>query len=113
MPWEAGRQGTGYEKLTLFRVGDRLDAYLIHYPEGSHIPPHIDPVPGRKHFRLNLELWRARRGGEFVGRTVARLGRLMLIRPDRDEHEVTKIESGKRIVFSAGWTIKRKKENDG
>src|SRR5258708_15512001 len=48
--WEAGRQGTGYRKLRLGR-GRRWDLYLIDYPPGTSIPEHVDPVPGRRHWR--------------------------------------------------------------
>ena len=56
--WEEGRVGTGYRKLTLFR-GHRFlpfDCYLIDYPIGSSVPTHTDPIPGKRHFRLNILL---------------------------------------------------------
>jgi hypothetical protein len=55
MRWEPGRQGTGYSKLRLYSLW-RTDCYILHYPVGSHVPLHSDPVPGRRHWRANLIL---------------------------------------------------------
>ncbi|HEY3254677.1 MAG TPA: hypothetical protein VGJ91_12040 [Polyangiaceae bacterium] len=98
MRWERGRQGTGYFKLRLAQ-GRRWDLYLLRYPPGSSVPPHRDPVPGKKHSRANLLLW-----GEdaFEGRAWLRLPRLVVFRPDITEHEVAPV-SRLRLVLSLGW----------
>ncbi|MEM7246706.1 MAG: 2OG-Fe(II) oxygenase [Acidobacteriota bacterium] len=108
-PWEEGRRGTGYLKRRLFRwrLG-RLgsDAYLLKYPEGSSVPPHRDPVDGGSHYRLNIELRRAARGGDFrCDTTIVRLPRIALFRPDRHEHSVSRVEEGTRWVFSVGVAL--------
>lgn len=56
--WEHGRQGTGYQKMLLIACPWPLafDLYLLKYPVGTKIPPHRDPVKGRRHYRLNIEL---------------------------------------------------------
>lgn len=41
--WDKGRQGTGYDKMLLITSYPvPFDSYIIRYPEGSEIPPHID-----------------------------------------------------------------------
>src|SRR3982750_3791869 len=63
--WQRGRQGTGYDKLLL--VANPLlipfDLYLLRFPDGTEIPPHKDPVTGKRHYRLNIILKRPRAGG--------------------------------------------------
>ena len=62
--WRKGRQNTGYETLALVHsVYLMLDCYLLRYSEGTSIPPHIDEVQDGKMYRLNIELWRANKGG--------------------------------------------------
>jgi len=102
--WEPGRQGTGYDKFQLLDLWF-ADAYLLRFPEGSHVPEHTDVVPGRRHWRLNVVLRRAVTGGDFVCGRARRLGRVCLFRPDREAHSVTRIEKGTRYVFSFGWTL--------
>lgn len=55
MKWLPGRQGTGYRKLLLGQ-GARWDAWILDYPPGHGIPAHTDPVPGRRHLRLNFAI---------------------------------------------------------
>jgi hypothetical protein len=103
--WQDGRQGTGYRKLLLLG-GPRFDVYLLHFPCGSYIHPHTDPVAEGRHFRANLTLWRARRGGEFVcSRILFEVPRLKVFRPDIMEHSVTQIEEGTRWVLSLGARV--------
>jgi len=106
--WLPGRQGTGYQKLPLLRL-PAVDAYLLRFPEGSHVPRHVDPVPGRRHWRLNVTLVAPGDGGEFVCGRAWRLGRrVTLFRPDRDVHSVTRVTRGTRVVLSVGWTIRER-----
>ena len=102
--WVPGRQGTGYDKMTLFRLWF-ADAYLLRFPEGSYVPAHTDGVPGCRHWRLNVVLRKADRGGEFVCAHARRLGRICLFRPDREIHSVTRIDEGTRYVLSLGWAL--------
>lgn len=106
MTWLPGRQESGYDKLLLcanpFLVP--FDLYVLRYPTGSEIKPHKDPVQGKKHYRLNVELWKADKGGEFTCKDpIVALPRIKLFRPDMSAHSVSKIESGKRYVLSLGW----------
>jgi hypothetical protein len=107
--WVDGREGTGYQILTLVRTSILpFDCYIIRYPTGSYMPPHRDKVKGKKHYRLNLILRRAR-GGEFVVKNaIFRSSRLNIFRPDLETHSVTKVESGTRYVFSIGLGVKSK-----
>jgi hypothetical protein len=132
--WSEGRQGTGYFKLKLFGLGKLLDLYLLRYPVGAYIPSHRDPVPGRRHWRLNLMLKQARNGGSFhwsshgcdmfpswwgltmrhldSGRALLILAlpwnhyrRVMLFRSDLVEHGVLEVGVGTRWVLSLGISL--------
>lgn len=100
--WESGRQGSGYEKVTLFHLFF-CDLYLLRYPTGSFIAPHVDEVPRWKHFRLNFILRKAE-GGSFVcPDAFLNWKRIKLFRPDVHKHSVGTITKGTRYVLSIGW----------
>lgn len=102
MRWEAGRQGTGYRKLRLHQ-GSRWDAYLIDYPPGHGIPRHTDPVPGRRHLRINLAM---RTGGSRLSADSPLLSvanRLEVFWSDRP-HSVS-AGRGRRLVLSIGVAL--------
>lgn len=104
IPWEEGRQGNGYKKLCLFSSPDlMMDCYLLYMPKGSLVCRHTDPVQDRDHYRINFILHKAKSGGNFVGNALMESDRLIYFRPDRVEHEVTKIKEGYRLVLSVGW----------
>lgn len=103
--WQRGRQGSGYEKLQIFAL-PFADAYLLRYPRGSHVPLHRDEVRKGRHFRLNIVVKRARSGGDFLcGHALLRFPRVVLFRPDLEEHAVTRIWAGTRYVLSFGWVL--------
>lgn len=104
--WQRGRQDSGYDKMLLLQSMWPIpfDVYLLRFPTGSQIQPHVDQVERGAHYRLNLVLRRARSGGEFVCATAIRDSpRIKFFRPDVSEHAVTRIESGTRYVLSIGW----------
>lgn len=104
--WQYGRQKTGY-RIWPFAQATwpfKFDAYIIHYPVGSGIPPHKDPVPfGLKHYRINIELWRGEGGNFHCADTIFHWWRLYFFRPDINLHYVTKVTKGNRYVLSVGW----------
>ena len=114
--WQAGRQGTGYQKLAIVK-GPFFDVWLIRYPKGAHLPEHKDPLTPDawlkaplwwepKHFRLNVVLRHAKKGGHFVcERAIFRTRHIALFRPDKVAHSVTKILRGTRYVLSFGVGI--------
>lgn len=112
--WEAGRQGTGYQKLELlsrWKYFSRVkwDLYLLRYPVGSGIPEHLDPLPGHRHYRLNIYLWNAQSGGNPEHSDTILTNRFFtLFRPDIAKHSVSKVTHGTRYVLSFGWS--RRKE---
>lgn len=109
--WKKGRQEGGYEIFPfLYSRLLKADGYLLRYPVGSSIPAHVDPVdPLHMHFRLNVELWPAKRGGELVcARSIFRWGPINFFRPDESIHSVTEVEAGVRYVLSFGWRKRRK-----
>ena len=97
-----GRQGTGYRKLVLGH-GRRWDVHLIDYPSGIGIPEHVDPLPGRRHLRLNVAILRG--GSRVIANDVLlRIGqRLVVFWSDRP-HVVT-AGTGRRLVFSVGLSL--------
>lgn len=104
--WRNGRQGTGYDKMLLATGWLPLpfDLYLLRFPTGTEIGPHTDKVEAGEHFRLNIILKPAQRGGEFrCADPIYVNSRVKLFRPDRSEHSVTRIEEGTRYVLSFGW----------
>ena len=105
--WRKGRQNTGYEKMLLFQSKLLMcDMYLLWYAEGSSIPVHTDPVPGYRHFRLNVVLRSPQAGGEFESaKTLINTKRIKLFRSDFP-HSVTEIRRGSRLLLSIGLCIR-------
>jgi hypothetical protein len=106
--WEYGRQNTGFAQLLLF-INPFLipfNCYLLRFPEGSHIPPHRDPVKSGRHFRLNIIVKLSPSGGEFVcADPIFQTRRLKLFRSDVSTHSVTRVLGGSRYVISIGWIL--------
>lgn len=113
--WQPGRQGGTYSKLTLFagRPWLRCDLYLIRYRVGDFVTTHTDPVESGRHWRMNVELRRAKSGGSFDAMhpkaVSVRWWRLVVFRPDVVPHCVTPVLEGERLVLSFGWAMGRKK----
>ena len=114
MKWEEGRQKTGYFKMKLFESKwFKFDIYLLKYPEGSYIKPHIDEAITKvivngvttlhEHHRLNIVLKNAGFGGYFCINEKSQQGRFHYFRPDLVEHAVTTIHEGTRYALSIGW----------
>lgn len=106
MAWVEGRQGGGYLKWRLFRLWT-LDCYLLKYPKGSGVKYHTDPVPGYRHFRLNIMLRKPVKGGHFRirGYAIINWEFLKLFRPDIRPHAVEVVQEGERLVLSLGIAI--------
>lgn len=106
MKWEEGRQQTGYMKKCLINSKRfKFDVYLLKYPEGSYIPPHIDSaiIPFHEHHRLNIVLKNSSWGGDFRINGVVQHRPFHYFRPDLVEHSVDKVIMGTRWVLSIGW----------
>lgn len=122
--WEPGRQGGGYHKRNienlrpmrrivvraLAELGEPTlyDAWLMRYPSGSSIPPHIDPqISGMQHVRLNAIINRGFGGLLRVSEVDLPLdeGDAYIFRPDLVKHEVGIIETGTRLVLSVGANV--------
>lgn len=78
---------------------------MFHYKQGSYIPKHKDPSSGRKIYRLNIELWKAKKGGQFnCPKMIWQFkDRIYLFRADTSNHYVTPIEEGSRWILSFGF----------
>lgn len=108
--WEKGRQETGYSKMLIGTATFPFpwDIYILKYPTGSEIPPHVDGVTDRKHYRLNIIVKKPEKGGEFFcEKTIINTDRIKLFRPDLYKHLLTKVEKGERYVLSIGWAPKK------
>ena len=105
MPWQSGRQETGYQKLEIW-ISKRFkfDIHLLRYPVGSYVPQHIDPTlfDAFEHHRINIILRPAIRGGKFILKGKSQEGRIHRFRPDKYTHNVTEIKEGTRYVLSFG-----------
>jgi hypothetical protein len=100
--WLPGRQGTGYRKLHLGQ-GARWDAWIINYPAGHGIPAHVDPLPDRRHLRLNLTILTG--GSRLVAdATWFRLGERVIVFWSDRRHRVEP-GAGRRIVISVGFSL--------
>lgn len=106
--WQKGRQESGYDKMLLLSALAPIsfDSYLIRYPVGSFIAPHIDPVSEKRHFRLNIVLKKSQEGGDFICQNpIFATERIKFFRPDISEHSVTKVNGSPRYIFSVGWVL--------
>lgn len=103
--WTDGRQGSGYKILYLWNF--LIDLVVIYFPQGSHIKPHTDPVSKGTHHRINLVLWKAKKGGRFTSAGEIKpkflTQRFIYFRPDITTHAVSTIQEGQRWVLSIGW----------
>ena len=113
--WQKGRQLSGYDKMLLAALmcPFKLDMYLLRFPTGSEIASHTDKVLSGRHFRLNIVIKEAKKGGHFYCDTpLFETKRIKLFRPDVNEHAVTRIDSGCRYVFSIGWLRSEHKDSN-
>lgn len=108
----AGRQSSGYYKLLLLKGSFPIffDLYLLKFPTGSSIKPHIDKAKfGYNHYRLNIVLKRPKEGGIFHSEnTILNTDRIKFFRPDIYTHHLTEIKSGTRLILSFGFLTKQK-----
>ena len=104
MKWEPGRLNAKYQKLVICNFGF-FDINLIKIPEGTRIPYHLDYIPRKKHYRLNIELVKPEVGGHYQGRYLWKIPRINLIRPDIHLHGVSEIFKGHALILSIGVAI--------
>jgi hypothetical protein len=107
--WIPGRQNTGYDVFVLIRWWF-FDVVLIRYKKGDYIKPHLDLVPGKKHYRFNICFRRAKQGGKFwmysaEEKPIVISSPWVLFRPDKQIHGVSQVEKGERWILSIGWAI--------
>ncbi|SFR66508.1 2OG-Fe(II) oxygenase superfamily protein [Marinobacter daqiaonensis] len=83
-----------------------LNTYLVRYPEGHKVVPHLDMIAEGRLYKLNCLLIKPRSGGEFAcEKNIFNLfGRLILFRPDLYQHQVSRIERGTRWLLSFALT---------
>ncbi|MCG7548075.1 MULTISPECIES: 2OG-Fe(II) oxygenase [Pseudoalteromonas] len=82
----------------------KFDVYLLRFPQGCEVPEHTDKVNKGRHYRLNIVLKKAQKGGEFICHSpIFESERIKLFRPDLCVHAVSKVEQGERLLLSIGW----------
>ena len=93
-------------KTRILFYSKRLSVYLVRYPEGHKVVPHVNMVYEGRLYKLNCVLVEPKTGGEFVcEKNVFNLfGRVILFRPDLYQHRVSKIERGNRWLLSFALT---------
>ena len=109
MKWEGGRQGGGYFKKLICQnvLPIPFDLYLLKYPRGAHIVRHRDEVKEGNHYRLNIVLWEAAKGGIFQTESaIINTRRIKFFRPDISYHSLTVVEEGTRYVLSLGFIMR-------
>ena len=79
----------------------------VTYPTHHSVMKHSDPVQKGHYYKLNIVLMKAKVGGVFeCSNCIVNLfNRVYLFRPDKYEHSVSKIESGKRVLLSFALNI--------
>lgn len=84
-----------------------LNIYLVRYDQGHRIRPHLDMVNSGRLYKLNWVVVKPREGGIFrCEKNLLNLfGRLVLFRPDLYEHEVSRIERGRRWLLSIAVSL--------
>jgi hypothetical protein len=84
-----------------------FSCFFFHYPKGTINPPHTDPVSGEEHRRLIILLQAAVGGALFIdGLPVPLAARdAVYLLPDREEHAVSEILKGERIILSLGIAV--------
>lgn len=100
------RAGAGEVRNRVLFRSRSLSVYLVHYPAGHSILPHVDMMSEGRLYKLNCVLVKPKSGGEFIcERTILDLlGRIVLFRPDLHRHRVTRIERGSRWLLSFALT---------
>jgi len=76
---------------------------ILYYPPNTPNPPHHDPFPGRRHYRINLKLWGEAGTFKTKGPVLFKLGPLVIFRSDF-EHEVV-ASKRRRVVLSIGIVL--------
>lgn len=110
--WQIGRQLSGYDKMLIWKIPIPfcwIDGYILRFKKGSKILPHTDKVNNYKHYRLNIVLKSAKKGGEFIcDKSYINTKRIKFFRSDIMEHQVLEVTEGSRYVLSLGFAIKKR-----
>ena len=79
----------------------------VTYPTNHSVMKHCDPVQKGRYYKLNFVLIQPKVGGVFeCSNCIMNLfDRVYLFRPDKYEHSVSRIQSGKRVLLSFALNI--------
>ncbi|MEL0631835.1 2OG-Fe(II) oxygenase [Pseudoalteromonas carrageenovora] len=86
---------------------NKFSINLVTYPTNHSVMNHIDPVQQGRYYKLNFVLVKPKTGGVFkCSKCIINwFNRVYLFRPDKYEHSVSKIESGKRVLLSFALNV--------
>ena len=101
MRWIKGRQNYFYEKLKIYSFW-RVDCYFIKYSKGCAVGYHTDDVPGKKHFRLNIQL-KGKNRLCHIDNLIKKRGRFDLFRADKLHSFGVTLEDG--LILSFGIAV--------
>jgi hypothetical protein len=87
MKWESGRQDAT-QSLMKLKIWSKwnTDCYLLKLKEGSEIGEHLDPVKGKKHYRMNITIYGKWLFFKGIGGNYQTIGSCHLFRPDIVTH---------------------------
>lgn len=105
LDWKPGRQGSRYFVHNLFSSSFlMMDGWLIKYPGNGYVRRHKDPAPGRRHWRLNIELKTTKGKFQCSGKYF-KFWRFTLFRPDLHWHCFYNPGKDERLVLSFGISL--------
>jgi len=109
MPWIKGKDGGGYEKLSIFSLllfSCGLDICLLRCKEDTEIKGHVDCCNGRKQYKLSLSLIEPEEGGDLsCANMLVNTRRFKIYRADTCKHLVDKVTRGQRLDLVIGVNV--------
>ncbi len=106
--WQKGWGKTGFELFPLiYWAWMSMDCYLLRYRTGTKICVQWDKAIGYAHYRFNITLKNAKRGGLMrFEKTIFKLGPFHLFRPDERMFLISPVHEGTKYILSFGWLSK-------
>lgn len=104
LKWEKTRASEYYDKIRLFKIFNFMDCYIIKMSKAVAISYHTDPIPNKKHYRLNIFF--IKRQCEFWIDFKQNYKRIVWFRPDIQQHSLEVIgNDAKALILSIGFAI--------
>lgn len=105
MKWYNGVCGGRYKKKCLYN-GRILEVSLLKCDVGENIGKHIDPPNKGKQYKVQINISKAMRGGEFIcDKYILNLPFIKVYRADETAHGVSLVLLGKRVDLIIGINL--------